>query len=194
MKLLVALGNPGKDYRKPRHNIGFMVAERVAQENNIQFSRKKFRSIIGQGNIGGQTVILAEPQTYMNLCGEAVKKLVDFFGIDTEELVIVHDDLDMEFGKIKIKEKGGHGGHNGVRSIIGALGTGDFVRLKVGIGRPTNGQAVKNYVLSSFDSYETEMLPDLLTLGEKAVESVLTQGVQTAMNQFNGQSCKKIPE
>ena len=100
----------------------------------------------------------------------------------------------MEFGKIKIKEKGGHGGHNGVRSIIGALGTGDFVRLKVGIGRPTNGQAVKNYVLSSFDSYETEMLPDLLTLGEKAVESVLTQGAQTAMNQFNGLSCKKIPE
>ena len=194
MKLLVALGNPGEYYKRTRHNIGFLVVERVAQEHKIRFSRNKFHSIIGEGNIDGQKVALSKPQTYMNLCGEVVKKLIANYGIGPERLIVIHDDLDMEFGKIKIKEKGGHGGHNGVRSIISALRAEDFVRLKVGIGRPKNGQRVKDYVLSSFDSYQSGFLPELLLLGEKAMVCLLTQGVQAAMNEFNRQNCTSVRE
>jgi PTH1 family peptidyl-tRNA hydrolase len=192
VKLVVGLGNPGEYYRLTRHNIGFLTVERLAQENNIEFSQKKFHSAIGEGHIIDQKVILAKPLTYMNLCGEAVKKLLCHFGINSEALIVVHDDLDMEFGKIKIKEKGGHGGHNGVRSIISILGTNGFLRLKLGIGRPATNKTAKNYVLGSFEGEQLDFLPELVHLGEKALVSIITQGAQVAINNFNRQSCKTI--
>ena len=192
MKLVVGLGNPGDDYALTRHNIGFLTIERLAQENNIEFSLRKFKSIIGKGVIIDQKVIMAKPLTYMNLCGEAVKKLLDYFGVPPEELIVVHDDLDMEFGKIKIKEKGGHGGHNGIRSIISILGTSGFLRLKLGIGRPITNKAAKDYVLSSFEGEQLDFLPDLIHLGEKALASIITEGAQVAINKFNRQNCKTI--
>lgn len=194
MKLVVGLGNPGEYYKLTRHNIGFLVVERLAQENNIEFSLRKSNSIIGKGFIIGQRVILAKPLTYMNLCGETVEELLNYFKIAPESLIVVHDDLDMEFGKIKIKEKGGHGGHNGVRSIVSTLETKGFLRLKLGIGRPASNKPVKDYVLRSFDEEQMDFLPDLIKLGEKALLSIITQGAQIAINEFNRQSCKTVKD
>ncbi|MBI4621261.1 MAG: aminoacyl-tRNA hydrolase [Desulfobacterales bacterium] len=194
MKLVVGLGNPGEYYKLTRHNIGFLIVERLAQENNIEFSRKKFHSAIGEVSILDQRIILAKPLTYMNLCGEAVKKMLNYFGIDPEALIVVHDDLDMEFGKIKIKEKGGHGGHNGVRSIISILGTNGFLRLKLGIGRPITNKTAKDYVLGSFEGEQLDFLPELVQLGEKALVSIITQGAQMAINAFNRQSCMTVKD
>lgn len=192
MKLVVGLGNPGDYYRLTRHNIGFLIVEKVAQEHNLQFSQNRFHSTIGEGTIADQRVVVARPLTYMNLCGEAAKKLLAHFEIDHKALIVVHDDLDMEFGKIKIKEKGGHGGHNGIRSIISTLGADDFVRLKVGIGRPINNRGVTDYVLSSFDSEQLDFLPGVLHLAANAVVSIVTHGLQVAMNEFNRQSCEMV--
>ncbi|MFH2013314.1 MAG: aminoacyl-tRNA hydrolase [Pseudomonadota bacterium] len=192
MKLVVGLGNPGEDYALTRHNIGFLIVERFAQKNNIEISKRKFKSIFGKGVIIDQKVIVTKPLTYMNLCGEAVKKLLDYFEVLPEELIVVHDDLDMEFGKIKIKEKGGHGGHNGIKSIISILGTSNFLRLKLGIGRPNSNKAAKDYVLSSFEEEQLDFLPDLIHLGEKVLTSIITEGAPAAINKFNRQSCKTI--
>lgn len=191
MKLVVGLGNPGDYYRLTRHNIGFLIVEKVVKEHNLQFSQNKFRSTIAEGVIGGQQVVIVKPLTYMNLCGDVAKKLLTYFGVDPEAMIIVHDDLDMEFGKIKIKEKGGHGGHNGIRSIVTAIGTKDFLRLKVGIGRPTNNRSVTDYVLSSFDPLQSAFLPDVLHLAAKAVVCLIAQELRVAMNAFNGQGAEQ---
>ncbi len=190
MKLVMGLGNPGEHYKLNRHNIGFLIVDKVAQECNLPFSKTKFHSSVGEGSIAGQRVVIAKPLTYMNLCGEAAKKLLSYFEIDRRALVVVHDDLDMEFGRIRIKEKGGHGGHNGVRSIISVLGVDDFIRLKVGIGRPTGSRKVTDYVLSHFDSEQRVLLPDLIDLAGKALISVITKDVHVAMNEFNRQNCE----
>ncbi len=192
MKLVVGLGNHGEYYRPTRHNIGFLVVERLAKENKIEFSQERFHSKIGRGTIIDKRVILAKPLTYMNLSGKAVKELLTHYEIAPKSLIVVHDDLDMEFGKIKIKEKGGHGGHNGIRSIIDTLETKDFLRLKVGIDRPVNNRGVKDYVLSSFDIKQQGFLPDVIDLATKAVVSVITYGVEAAMNEFNRKSLEDL--
>ncbi len=190
MKLVMGLGNPGEHYKLTRHNIGFLIVDKVAQKSNLPFSKPRFHSSVGEGSIAGQRVVIAKPLTYMNLCGEAAKKLLSYFEVDRRALVVVHDDLDLEFGRIRIKEKGGHGGHNGVRSIISALGFDDFIRLKVGIGRPTGSQKVTDYVLSPFDSEQRVLLSDLMDLAGKALISIITQDVHVAMNEFNQQNCE----
>jgi len=190
VKLVLGLGNPGEYYRLTRHNIGFLIIERIAQEYKLQISQNRFHSIIGEGSINGKRVVIAKPLTYMNLCGKAARKLLAHFKMDTKGLIVVHDDLDMEFGKIKIKEKGGHGGHNGVGSIITALGVKEFTRLKVGIGRPNNNRGVTDYVLSSFNSEQLDVLPDLIDLAGRAIVSLITRGVRVSMNEFNRQTCK----
>ncbi|MDY6853420.1 MAG: aminoacyl-tRNA hydrolase [Thermodesulfobacteriota bacterium] len=192
MELVVGLGNHGEYYRRTRHNIGFLVVERLAKENKIEFSQERFHSKIGKGTIVDKRVILAKPLTYMNLSGKAVKKLIIHYEIDPKFLIVVHDDLDMEFGKIKIKEKGGHAGHNGIRSIIDTIGTKGFLRLKVGIGRPDRNRGVKDYVLSSFDIKQQGFLPDVIDVAAKAAISVITDGVKAAMNEFNRKSFKDV--
>ena len=145
MKLLVGLGNPGGKYAFTRHNAGFMVIDRLAFKHGIDLKEdKKKKSIVGKGTIGGEAVTVAKPQTFMNLSGEAIQSLSSYLKLNIDDIVVVHDEIDLDFGKIKVKTGGGHGGHNGLKSITSMLGDGGFTRLRVGIGRPSAGMDVSS--------------------------------------------------
>lgn len=188
LHLLVGLGNPGTKYAATRHNIGFMVVERVAAEFGIGLDREKFKTAFGRGRVEARDVILAKPLAFMNRSGLPLRQLADFFHISSGDMVIVHDDIDLAFGRIQIKEKGGHGGHNGIRSVIDAFGGGDFPRLRVGIGRSVNGGSVADYVLDRFDAEEVRLLPRIISRARDAVVTVLCQGTGVGMNQFNNRT------
>lgn len=190
-QLIVGLGNPGKEYRLTRHNVGFMVVDRLAHRHRISLNNRKFKSIFGLGKVNGRRVILAKPMTFMNLSGPSVRDLAHFFNLDKKTLLVIHDDIDLVFGKIKIKQKGGDGGHNGLKSLIEAFGVGAFVRVRIGIGRPATGQEVKGYVLNGFDTQQEAVLDEVITMAQDAVETLLFKGVPEAMNRFHG---KTIPE
>lgn len=185
MKLLAGLGNPGTRYEGTRHNIGFMVVRHVAEIADLALKRQGYQGLYGVGKVAGVETTLLLPQTFMNLSGASVGAACKSLGVSPGDLVVVHDDIDLPFGALRIKQGGGHGGHNGIRSIAGVLGTPDFARLKVGIGRPSGSAEVADFVLSSFQSSERSRLPELLKLATDAVECLLNQGVQAAMNQFN---------
>jgi PTH1 family peptidyl-tRNA hydrolase len=186
LRLVVGLGNPGAKYAATRHNIGFRVLERLAADFAIELGREKFSAGFGRGRIEGQEVVLAKPMAYMNRSGLPVRSLAEFFRISSRDMVVVHDDIDLAYGRIKIKEKGGHGGHNGVRSLIDAFGGGEFTRLRVGIGRSeTVGQAVADYVLDHFTRDETAALPEVIERARDAVVTILCKGTKIGMNQFN---------
>jgi PTH1 family peptidyl-tRNA hydrolase len=186
VKLVVGLGNPGRAYRWTRHNMGFWLIEQLAGKQAIDLSRRGWQSVYGRGRIGGEEMILAKPQTYMNLSGEAVSRLLRFFKIQPENLFVLHDDLDLPFGKIRIRLQGGHGGHQGIKSIMEALGNGDFVRLKVGIGRPLDrNQDPAAYVLQSLSTEEREEFKKVIQRGVQVAEILLTRGTQEAMNQYH---------
>lgn len=190
-RLIVGLGNPGEKYRFTRHNMGFLVVDRLAEAYQIPLDKHKFDVVFGSGKVGSQPVILARPVTFMNRCGPAVRDLTHFFKFNTQDVLVIHDDIDLVFGKMKIKEKGGDGGHNGVKSLIEAWGSGAFTRLRVGIGRPQTQQAVRAYVLGRFDAQQEALLEDVIFRAQDAVETILFKGVQEAMNRFHG---KIIPE
>ncbi len=154
LRLVVGLGNPGAAYAATRHNIGFMVVEAVADRYGIPLDQSKFNTVWGRGAVEGMAVILAEPQAFMNRSGPPVQQLAHYYRILCEDVLVIHDDIDLTFGRLKIKEKGGHGGHNGVRSLIEALGGGDFVRLRIGVGRSENGDGVVDHVLGRFNAQE----------------------------------------
>lgn len=160
--LIVGLGNPGPEYRSNRHNIGFMLIERLADRFGINLDRKRNQAAYGIGNIRGRRTILAKPMTYMNSSGRAVQGLISFFKLEAEQMIVLHDDLDMEIGKIRTRDGGGHGGHNGLRSIIASIKTGDFKRIKVGIGRPGAGQTPEQWVLQDFTGEEWEIISGAL--------------------------------
>jgi PTH1 family peptidyl-tRNA hydrolase len=185
VELIVGLGNPGKEYEASRHNIGFLVVNRLARFHGIPLQERKYKSRWGRGDIEGRPVVLAKPRTYMNASGEAVKLLLAPFSLTADRLIVVHDDLDLPFGRIRIKEKGGNGGHRGIQSIMRAIGSGDFLRLKVGIGRPPGGMDAADYVLQPFDHDEKQLLGDVLANAREALELLLTDGLQTAMNRYN---------
>lgn len=180
----MGLGNPGTPYQESRHNIGFRVVDRLAEINHILISTKRFKALYGKGWIGSQKVILAKPMTFMNRSGEVVKKAVDFFHTGLEDLIVIHDDLDLPLGKLRFKQRGGDGGHLGVRSIIELMGINNFLRLKIGIGRPPKGMDPAEYVLSSFDESEQVFLDGVLTQAAEALKVILLEGVQAAMNQY----------
>ena len=187
MKLVVGLGNPGRAYRWTRHNMGFGLVERFAKEMGIDLSRRGFLSVYGRGKIGNEEVILAKPQTFMNLSGEAVRRLLHFFKVPPENLVILHDDLDLPFGKIRIRLRGGHGGHQGVKSIVEALGNDGFVRLKIGIGRPADrSQDPADYVLEPLSGGEKEEFKAAVERALEALEVLFREGPQAAMDKFHG--------
>ena len=186
--LIAGLGNPGEKYRFTRHNMGFFVVDRLAQAHQIPLDKRKFKVVYGRGRIGDQPVILAKPMAFMNLSGPAVRDLARFFKVATQNILIIHDDIDIVFGKLKIKEKGGDGGHNGVRSLIEALGSGAFTRLRIGIGRPESWQGAKEYVLGGFSAQEETLLEDIISLAQGAMETILFNGVAEAMNQFHGKT------
>ncbi|TYO98646.1 peptidyl-tRNA hydrolase [Geothermobacter ehrlichii] len=187
MKLIVGLGNPGERYRLTRHNIGFMVAERLAARNGLSLKRRGHQGIHGVGRVGNEQVTVLLPQTFMNHSGASVGSAVRSLGIAPGDLLVIHDDLDLDYGRIRFRAGGGHGGHNGLRHIIQVLGHGDFARCKLGIGRPPAGQEVVDYVLRPFGRDQARRLEELVDRAAEAVELFVTGGLQAAMNKFNNQ-------
>lgn len=184
VKLIAGLGNPGTRYQWTRHNAGFMVLDRLSAVAGIPITKKGFSGLYGEGWWQGERLLLLKPSTYMNLSGRSVAEAVRFHKLTLNDVVVVHDDLDIPFGRIKLKKGGGHGGHNGLRSLLAELGSGDFTRVRIGIDRPTRGEVV-DYVLTSFGAEETSGLPFLLDGAVDAVESLLASGLEKTMSQFN---------
>jgi PTH1 family peptidyl-tRNA hydrolase len=192
MKLIVGLGNPGKEYSANRHNVGFHCLNYLAKANHISFDKKQGKARIGSGVIAGNEVVLAKPQTYMNLSGQAVTPLMQRYYLALDDLVIIHDDMDLPLGKIRIRKASSAGGHNGAKSIIASLGSQDFVRIRVGIGRPqlpgeSKDRDVVDYVLGDFDRDEMKLLESTIPRVAEAVVCLLTEGLEAAMNKYNTQ-------
>lgn len=185
MKLIVGLGNPTKEYDGTRHNIGFMAIDALASEYNIAVDTLKHKALIGKGLIEGQKVILAKPVTYMNLSGEAVRAIADYYKILPEDIVIIFDDTTLDVGRIRIRKKGSAGGHNGIKNIIAHLGTTEFPRIKIGIGAKRPGQDLADYVLARFPKEEKEALRQVLEDVKKAVALMVWDDIEEAMNQYN---------
>jgi len=185
VKLLVGLGNYGSEYAATRHNIGFLVAEQVAGRFGIALKKKGYQGIYGVGAIASQQTTIILPQTYMNRSGACVKAVSCALQVELTEIVVIYDDLDLPFGRLKISREGGHGGHNGIRDIISTLGRRDFVRLRVGIGKPDHGD-VTRHVLGAFNSTERDGLPTMVAAAADAAELIITGGAAAAMNKFNG--------
>lgn len=184
MKLLVGLGNPGDKYSGTRHNAGFQVADRVAERHRIALKKKGYQGIYGVGRAAGEETTILLPQTFMNCCGASVNAAYKSLGITPGDLIVIYDDLDLPFGRLRIRPDGGHGGHNGMRDIVALLGCTDFIRLKVGIGRPDQGD-VTSHVLGRYSTEERKLLPQVLDLAADAVETILAEGALVAMNRFN---------
>lgn len=185
MNLIVGLGNPGKDYRLTRHNIGFMVIDRLAHIHGIKVTKRGCLSLYGEGSFNNQKVILAKPQTFMNRSGNAVKKLLDFFKIELVDFVSIHDDIDLDFGRLRIVDHGGHGGHKGLFSIMETINSQDFRRVKIGIGRPRYDESIEDYVLSPFYPDECDRLSQVITGAGEAVEAIILKDPSQAMTHFN---------
>lgn len=185
--LIVGLGNPGPAYERTRHNLGFMVADLIARDEQSQIKRDECRSLVGRVAIGGEMAELVKPQTFMNLSGESVKCLLNKNGRGIEKLLVISDDLALPFGKVRIRPKGSHGGHNGLRSIIDCLGTSDFARLRIGILPEHPVANTKDFVLQNFAKSESAELEDILKICANAVRTVITDGVERAMAEFNGE-------
>lgn len=183
--LIVGLGNPGRDYRETRHNIGFMVIDRLAESIGCKLTKVQNKAIIGSGRIGDHKVILAKPQTYMNLSGQAVVALLHFYKVPTEQLIVTHDDVDLPFGQIRMRPGGGSAGQKGVGSIIEKLGSPDFARLRMGIGRPPGTREAADYVLKTFSKMDAEFLPEFINRGAEAIQCFVKEGLDSAMNRFN---------
>lgn len=184
MWLVVGLGNPGNEYKLTRHNIGFMAIDLYTR--NAPPFKNQFKAEILQGSIGKHQVIFCKPQTFMNLSGEAVQALMGFYKIPLEHLIVLHDDIDQPFAQMKIHKNRGHGGHNGIRSISGLLGSMDYIRLKLGVGRPADPRHnVADYVLGRFTSEEEKQLPDFLNKAGDALEAIMDEGLQKASTRFN---------
>jgi len=183
--MIAGLGNPGREYAKTRHNIGFMVVDRLSEKYDIPRTQKKFDNIFGLGEIEKARVILTTPVAYMNRSGPPVMALAKFYKINLDHVLVIHDDIDILFGNLKIKTKGGHGGHNGIKSIIDAAGGGDFPRIRVGIGRPDTHKEVTDHVLGKFSADEMIHLETVLTCAAEAAQSIMKKGFTASMNQFN---------
>ena len=184
MFLIVGLGNPGKEYENTRHNIGFDAIDKIAEKYNIELNRIKFKSVYGEGFIGGEKVILLKPTTYMNLSGESLRAIMDFYKLSNEDVLVLYDDISLEVGIIRIREKGSAGGHNGIKSIIAHLGSDIFSRIKIGVGQPKSD--LVNHVLGKFSKEEREVLEETLKAVVDSVEVIIKTDTKEAMNRFNG--------
>jgi peptidyl-tRNA hydrolase, PTH1 family len=184
--LIAGLGNPGAAYRNSRHNIGFMLADRVANVLGMKFARLESKALVTKGEHQGRRVVLAKPQTFMNLSGQAVGSLVRFYKAPLAHLLVAYDDVDLPLGTIRIRPDGGSAGHKGMESIIDRLGTQEFPRLRLGVGRPPGRMEAKDYVLQDFSSGETELLKLTLDRAAEAALVFVSEGLDAAMNKFNG--------
>lgn len=186
MYIIVGLGNPGKEYAHTRHNVGFDTLDVLADKWNIDISVRKHKALIGKGIIEGQKVILAKPQTYMNLSGESVRELLDFYKVDeTSELIIIYDDISLAPGQLRIRMKGSAGGHNGIKSIISHLGGQEFLRIKVGVGEKPKGYDLADYVLGHFSKEEKDSMEQAKKRAAEAAVMLVSGDVEAAMNEFN---------
>ena len=185
MKIIIGLGNKGLKYTQTRHNIGFEVIELLAYRHNIPMNQNKFKGIIGQGIIGGEKVLLVMPLTYMNLSGECVRAVLDFYKLGSEDIMVIYDDLSMDLGALRIRDKGSAGGHNGIKNIINHLGHDAFLRLKVGVGpQPPNVKA-EHFVLDRFNKSEINTMTESIEHTANAIEAILSKGISYGMNNYN---------
>ncbi len=183
--LIVGLGNPGRGHLYNRHNIGFMTVDRLAARHTIDMNRAQSKAIVGSGRVAGRPVILAKPQTFMNLSGEAVAPLMNYYRIPLSNLLVIYDELDIPFGVIRLREKGSAGGHNGMRSIIQHFGN-EFARLRLGIGRPPGRMDAAAYVLQDFGREELPLVSEMLSVAVEAAESFILDGIALTMSRYNG--------
>jgi PTH1 family peptidyl-tRNA hydrolase len=185
MKIIVGLGNPGKKYERTRHNAGFLVVDALARSLRFDLSQEKYHALIGKGRVGEEEALLAKPQTFMNESGRSVGAILRYTSVSAGDLVVVHDELDLPLGAVRVKAGGGHGGHNGLRSIIDHVGTPDFIRVRVGVGRPAPGRDAADYVLSPFAPAERIAAEDAFERAARAIAAVIADGLTKAMNEFN---------
>ena len=185
MYLIVGLGNPENEYANTRHNMGFNTINEIAKKNNITIVKSKFKGLYETGIIEGKKVVLLKPQTYMNLSGESIREIVDFYNIKPEEILVIYDDMDIEKGEIKIRKKGGSGSHNGMKSVIQELNCTECGRIRVGIGKPQYKDDMINYVIGPVPKEEQEILQQGVNKAVEAIEEILKNGIDIAMNKFN---------
>ena len=184
MYLIVGLGNPGKEYDGTRHNIGFEAINYIANKYNIELNRIKFKGVFGEGFINNEKIILLKPTTYMNLSGESIREVINFYKIHTVNIIVLYDDISLDVGRMRIREKGSAGGHNGIKSIISNLGTDVFPRIKIGVGG-AKGSLV-SHVLGRFSQEELTVLTKTISATEEAVEMMIIKSIKDAMNKYNG--------
>jgi PTH1 family peptidyl-tRNA hydrolase len=188
MKLICGLGNPGREYERNRHNIGFMVVEALLSRARAELNQEKFQAKVGQGSLGSERILFLEPQTYMNLSGRSLAEAARFYKVAVEDILVIHDELDLPFGRLQLKAGGGTGGHNGLKSSVQSLGADSFIRLRFGIGKPEGPNAkerVAGYVLSNFDDGERRQLEEFIGRAADMAETWAREGLATAMNRFN---------
>ena len=186
MYLIVGLGNPGRQYEATRHNMGFDVIDKLVEEYNVPQSGVKFNAMYGKGRIEGQPVILMKPLSYMNLSGGPVRDMANYFKIDPEtEMIVIYDDIDLEPGQLRIRKQGSAGGHNGLKDIIGRLGTQKFMRVKIGVGAKPKGWDLADHVLGRFSSGDRKLVDEAIEFAADAVEKIITDGPDAAMNEYN---------
>ena len=184
--LIVGLGNPGLQYENTRHNVGFMTADLLMQQNDGDFSKHKFDAVFGECNIGKNRVLVAKPQTYMNNSGRAVTQIAAFYKIPKDRIIIIFDDISLDVGKIRMRRNGSHGGHNGMKDIIELMGDSNIARIKIGVGqKPHPDYNLADWVLSKFPDSDKENLDAALTKATKAAKEIITKGIDSAMNKYN---------
>lgn len=185
MYAVIGLGNPGTQYRGTRHNVGFDTIDCIAQKNNVNVNKIKFKALYGEMQIGGEKVLLVKPQTYMNRSGESVLDIHNFFKIPLENIIVIVDDVDIKFGSLRIRTKGSAGTHNGMKSIIYLLKSDNFPRVKIGVGKPNDHQDLADFVLSGFSKDDRITIDSTIEQAAAAVEKIITSGISSAMNEFN---------
>jgi len=185
LKIIVGLGNPGKEYEKTRHNLGFRTIDILSDELGIKLNKSKFNGEYGEKTVKGEKIMLVKPQTYMNLSGDCVCQILTFYKVTPESLIVIYDDIDIAVGKIRVKPSGSPGTHNGMKDITKKIGSKDFIRVRVGSGKPTNEMDLADYVLSSFSKDEEKAIENSLKMASDAVLEIITSGVNEAMNKFN---------
>ena len=186
MYIIAGLGNPGKKYEGSRHNVGFMTLDVLAEHYGISVSEKAHRALIGKGVIEGNKVILVKPQTFMNLSGESIRAVLDYYKAEPSDFIVIYDDISLVPGNIRIRKKGSAGGHNGIKNIIAHLGTQEFPRIRIGVGEKPEKMDLADYVLGHFSKGEEELMRQAYEDGAKAAVSMMTEGIEAAMNHFNG--------
>ncbi len=184
MYVIAGLGNPGKKYEKTRHNIGFITIDQLAEKHNINVDKLKFKALVGEGRISDQKIVLIKPQTFMNLSGESIQEVMNFYKLPPENLIVIYDDIDIELGTLRIRKSGSAGTHNGMRSIVQHLNSQGFPRIRIGMGGPQKGNLV-DFVIGGFTKDEEKVLYDTVSTAIKAIECIVESGTDLAMNKYN---------